>query len=363
MMKIVFLGYLHGFGGAERQIVMLANAMASRGHNVTLVSLCDDNQCYRLDEEVKYIFLPDKGFGKLKILFRYEGVKKILKKIKPDLTVHFWYQTVYLTSLMRKKYVGKIIFSERGDPGDSEYSGLLGIARRLTLPQISGFVFQTRGAQSYFDKKIQERSTVIYNPVFVMNKKSASDVYDVSEQKNVIINVGRLHPQKNQKLLIDAFSIIADQFPNYTLEIYGEGGLKSDLQSQIDKLNLSNRVFLKGTSKKIHEIMQSSSLFVLSSDYEGMPNALLEAMALGLPCISTDCRPGGAREVITDGVDGIITKLGDKNDLAKAMAYLISNPKKREELSENAVMKMAQFQPAEIYDEWESFFLEKINNN
>ena len=354
IMKIVFLSYLHGFGGAEKQIVMLANAMAERGHDVTLISICADNNCYDLSDKVKYIFLPDRKTNVLRIITRYYDIRKKLAELKPDATISFWFQSAYMTALMKKSITGKVIYAERGDPGDKEYSGLLGVMRSLTLPLIEGFVFQSKGAQSYFSDSVQNRSTVIPNPVFVKDE----DYPAVNERRKAVVTVGRLHPQKNQKLLIDAFSLITDQLPEYTLEIYGDGKLKGELQKRIDDLGLHNRAFLKGTSKEIHKLIYDASLFVLSSDYEGLPNTLLEAMALGIPCISTDCKPGGAREIIDDGIDGIIVDRGNQKELAEQILHVINNEAYSKRLSKNAIQKMKLFSPNEIYSEWEEFLIE-----
>lgn len=348
-MKIVFLSYLHGFGGAEKQIIMLANAMVERGHDVTLISICADNNCYFLDERVKYIFLPDRQKGILRIAGRYQDIKEKLKELRPDATVSFWFQSAYLTAAMPKSITGKVIYSERGDPGDKEYKGFLGIVRKMTLPHIDGFVFQSRGAQKYFNSKVQKRSAVIPNPVFV----NAEDFPEVHVRRKAIVTVGRLHPQKNQKLLIDAFAMIASQIPEYTLEIYGDGELKETLQKQINDLNLAERAHLKGTSKQIHKLIYDASLFVLSSDYEGLPNTLLEAMSLGIPSISTDCKPGGAREIIQDGVTGIITPIGDKEKLAEAIMCLLSDKQKGQKMADKARISMSHFTPARVYDKWE----------
>lgn len=350
-MKIVFLAYLHGFGGAEKQIVMLANAMAERGHDVTLISICADNNCYTLDSRVKYIFLPDRETNALRIITRFQDIKKELIGIKPAVTVNFWFQSAYMAALMNKTITGKVIYSERGDPGDKEYSGVLGLIRKLTLPRIDGFVFQSKGAQSYFDNKVQQRSVVIPNPVFL----SAEDCPAVRERRKTIVNVGRLHSQKNQELLIDAFAEIADKIPEYTLEIYGDGELKMALQTKIDSLALTNRVFLKGTSKQIHRLIYDASLFVLSSDYEGIPNTLLEAMSLGIPCISTDCRPGGAREIIEDGVDGTIVPVCDKEKLSNAILTALLHTNRVEKMAMVAKRNMSRYAPNQIYSKWNQF--------
>ena len=166
-MKIVFLSYLHGFGGAEKQNIMLANSMVGKGHDVTLISICANNVCYELDSRIKYIYLPDRVKGPLRILDRFLGIRKLLNEIRPDVTVNFWFQSSYLTALMKKNTVGKVIYSERGDPGDKEYSGVLGIVRNIVLPRIDGFVFQSRGAQNYFNDSVKEKSVVNPNPLFI----------------------------------------------------------------------------------------------------------------------------------------------------------------------------------------------------
>lgn len=348
-MRIVFLSYLHGFGGAEKQNVMLANAMAERGHDVTLISIFADNNCYELNHSVKYIFLPDRGAKANRIITRYQDIKRLLKELHPDVTINFWFQSAYMTAMMKKSITGKVIYSERGDPGDKEYSGALGVIRKLTLPRIDGFVFQSKGAQNYFNNKIQKRSIVIPNPVFVRAEAYPS----VTNRRKAIVNVGRLHPQKNQKLLIDAFALVEEKIPEYTLEIYGDGELKEELQSYIDKMGLADRVFLKGTSKQIHQLIYDASLFVLSSDYEGLPNTLLEAMALGIPSISTDCKPGGAREIIDNGINGLVTPIGGKEQLADAIMRLLTDNQTAKQMSEKAKSKMRGFSPSEIYARWE----------
>lgn len=351
-MKIVFLSYLHGFGGAEKQNVMLANSMVDKGHDVTLISICANNICYELDSRIKYIFLPDRVSGPLRIVDRFLGIRKILNEIKPDITVNFWFQSAYMTALMKKSIVGKVIYSERGDPGDKEYSGALGLVRKIVLPRIDGFVFQSNGAQNYFNDRVKERSVVIPNPVFIDRNNYPSSVV----RKKRIITVGRLHPQKNHKLLIDSFALIASMFPDYSLEIYGDGELKNITQEYINEKKMGSQIKLMGTSKEIYNEMFDASVFVLSSDYEGLPNTLIEAMALGIPCISTDCKPGGARDIITHKEDGIIVPRNNPERMSEAIKYLLSNPDKSERMAAKASENMKKFQPGIVYDKWETYF-------
>ena len=194
---------------------------------------------------------------------------------------------------------------------------------------------------------------MIPNPVFV----KAEDYPKVKERRKAIVTVGRLHPQKNHKLLIDAFALVADQISDYTLEIYGDGELKDELQRHIDDLGLNNRVFLKGTSKEIHKLIYDAALFVLSSDYEGLPNTLLEAIALGIPSISTDCRPGGAREIIEDGINGRIVPIGSEKILATEILTVLSDTELTEKYSKNALISSRRFNTENIYNLWTDYIL------
>lgn len=356
-MKIVFLSYLHGFGGAEKQNIMLANSMAERGHDVTVVSICANDLKYPLNEKINCVFLPDRKTNALRVVTRYSDIRRTLKKLNPDVTVSFWFQSAYMTAFMNKRITGKIIYSERGDPGDKEYSGVLGMIRGVSLPRIDGFVFQSKGAQQYFDKRIQKRSVIIPNPVFLNLKESGS----IPQRRNAIVTIGRLHPQKNQKLLINAFISLVPSLPDdFRLEIYGDGELADSLQQMIDENKMRDRIILMGTSPDVHDKIKDAALFVLSSDYEGLPNTLLEAMALGVPCISTDCRPGGAREIITDGEDGYIVPVGDARRLAEKMLEVIQNKALQERFSALGKEKMKQFVPSVIYDKWEGYMTDLL---
>ena len=351
-MRIAVVAYLHGSGGAERQITMLANALADRGHDVQMLVLAENNPKYPISEKVHIIDLSgDEGTGKLRSIKRFFAYRQAIRQLSPDVSIHFNFQSAYFSAALPKTEVGKVIYSERGDPGDAEYDGLMGAVRKLVLPHIDGFVFQSRGAQSYFDDEVQSRSIVIPNPVYV----NRSDYPELTKRKKMIVSVGRLHKQKNQELLIEAFSRIAGSFPEYELLIFGEGELEAYLSQKIDVLGLQGRVRLMGTTRRLHEAIYDASLFVLSSDYEGLPNALLEAMALGLPCISTDCRPGGAREIICDGKDGLIVPIGDAEKLSEAMRSLLSNPEYAKQLAERAQESIARFRAGEVYGRWESF--------
>ena len=352
-MKVACVGYLHGAGGAERQIIMLANELSGRGHEVSLIILVENKSKYNISKNVKIYDLTDIEIkGRNKILKRFQALKCILGEIKPDISIHFWLQSAYFCAMMAKSVSGQVIYSERGDPGDKEYKGILGMVRFITFMRIDGLVFQSKEAQKYFKKSIINKSVVIHNSVFIPENKY---LLPCKKREKKIVNVGRLHPQKNQEMLIRSFKKIADDFPEYILEIYGDGELKSDLLALIEDLDLQKRVFLKGTTTNILDYIYTASLFILSSDYEGMPNALMEAMAIGVPCISTDCRPGGARALIKHGINGWITPIGDVDSLALLMDNVLQKKENTDLVIENAMKIRKTHSKKAVFDKWEQY--------
>lgn len=352
-MKIVCVGYLHGAGGAERQIIMLANALAKRKHEVHLIVLVENNSKYSIEQSVIVHDLTavEKRNGN-RIVERFRALKSELAKIQPDVSIHYWLQSAYMCAMMKKSITGHVIYSERGDPGDAEYKGVLGIVRFLAFRRVDGFVFQSEGARDYFKGRVVKKSVVIRNSVELPEGRFLEPCQN---REKKIVNVGRLHPQKNQQLLINSFAKIANQFPEYILEIYGDGELKESLQEQIDQLGLHDRIYLKGITQNILEKVYTASLFVLTSDYEGMPNALMEAMAVGVPCISTDCRPGGARELIENGKNGWIVPVNNVDALSDKIRNVLNTLSESGNIAKKAIEIRHTYSSYIVFNRWDRF--------
>ena len=354
-MKILTVGYLHGAGGAERQIILLSNQLAHRGHEVTLCVLAENNSPYKIDDKVRIVDVSNVEINNNssvgKIIKRLCAFRKVVKQTKPDAIINYNLQSAYFCLTLCKKQRSKVVYSERGDPYDAEYSGLLGKVRDITVKRMDGLVFQSEGARDFFDDSIKKKSVVIHNSVNVPQEKYPTP----AEREKRIVNVGRLHPQKNQKLLIDAFAQVTKAFPDYVLEIYGDGELHDDLQKQIDDLGLHDKVTIYPSRKNIWDCIYKASLFVLTSDFEGMPNALMEAMALGLPCVSTDCRPGGARSLIENGKNGFIVPVGDVAALSWAMSQCLSKQDVSERIAFDAKKIVETHSEKVLFDKWEEF--------
>ncbi len=352
-MKILSVGYFHGAGGAQRQLIMLSNMFAEKGNEVYLCVMADNKIPYELNKKISVVDITcaEKEAG-LSIINRYIEYKKVVKKIKPDIILCFNLQTTYLSVALPKKYRKKIVYSERNDPSDKEYKGILGVVRYLTFKYVDGFVFQTKGARDYFDASIRSKSVIIPNSISISS--SQYQLPRVREKR--IVNVGRLHPQKNQLLLIESFAKIVPDFPDYILEIYGDGQLKDFLTCKTRELGVENRVRFIPSQKNIHDCINNAALFVLTSDYEGMPNALMEAMVLGLPCISTDCSPGGARDLIENDVNGIIVPCRNAEILAEKMKTILSDPVGASKIGIKAMEIERSHSKIIIFEKWNSFF-------
>lgn len=353
-MKLLFVGYLHGFGGAEKQITMLANAMDFKGYNVSFISLSDNNLCYPLSEKIYYTSQRDHGNNRvINIVNRLKFLKSTIDKVSPDLIVHFNMQSAYFCAILGDKYASRSIYAERTDPYDESYGGVAGVLRNYMIRKVSGFVFQTKGARDFFPDYVRKKSIVINNPILI----NPDDYKRTVNPDKRVVSVGRLHNQKNHQLFIRAISKLSNEFNDYRFEIYGDGELEEELNTLIRNLNLSNIVFLMGSHEDILEKIRNASLFVLSSDYEGMPNTLMEAMALGIPCVSTDCRPGGARELIRDGSEGRIVPCKREEELAKAIRDSLVDYTTSIEMAKKAKERIKKLRPEIIYKQWEDYFL------
>ena len=351
-MKIVFnLGSLEK-GGAERVASNLCNYLV-RNNNVSIITSIKGNSYYKLNENIKLYNLdqgkPARSFFK-KNISRLKKMKYLIKKIKPDIIISFLpepsYRILFLKIFNRKL---KIIVSVRNDPKVEYKSKINRLVMKMLYPLANGFVFQTEEAKEYFSKKIQDKSIIIPNPI---NEEFICEPYTGKREKK-IVTVGRLEEQKNHKMLIEAFSKLPEEFKEYKLIIYGEGSLRNKLEEQINELKLKDRVLLPGQVDNIKEKIYKASLFVLSSNYEGMPNALMEAMALGIPCISTDCPCGGPRFLIKNKKSGFLVKEEDIKTMTKLIRQVLNcNEIDINNIISEAQKKISEIKPSKINKKW-----------
>lgn len=334
--KITYIAGSMGSGGAERVISILANSYAKDGWEVDIIMLLNNICYYSLHENVKLI--PMCNTTKARVLFFPVWIRSLRNYFiqnDPDIIVSFIARINLITIIASLGLNKRIIISERSNPKKDGRSIIIKFMTMVLYPLADKIIFQTRAAQLNFSSRIQKKSQIIPNPIVV--ESIAKENID-----SIIVSVGRLRPEKNHRMLIEAFHKIKKDFPNYKLFIYGEGPLRIILNSQIKKLELEDSVFLPGNVTNIHERISNSEIFVLPSNHEGLSNALLEAMLMGLPCISTNYE--GVSEIIEDGQNGIITPIDDVDSMYKSIRALIEDKKKARYLGKEAnksVQKMS----------------------
>ena len=353
-MNITFVTPGMGYGGAERVISILSNQWTLMGHNVAILIVGENSDCvYSLDDRVKIQNVGNlNGKPIIAHMKLIKNIKKVMFSLNTDIAVSFMNDTCAFTALALKHTKIPVFYSERNDPTRVNQRKIDKLYRKIVERYSKGFVFQTEGAKLHYKKSVQDKSTVILNPFNAENLP----FYDFEKRNKEIVSVGRLQPQKNQKLLIDAFSLIANDFTDYKLKIYGDGQLREELQKQIVDYGLTEQIILMGAHKDIFNKISTASLFVLSSDFEGLPNTLIEAMCIGIPSVSTDCSPGGARELIVDGKNGIIVPRNDKCALADAIRKVLSDEKLAKKISEECKKVSERMKCEKISKQWLDFF-------
>ena len=327
-MKYFFITASMVGGGTERVISILANHFAKKGNDVTILMTANDTIDYELDNRIcTKLITTNTGGSILKRLERIQKLRQIYKENLDAAFYSFGTETNLFAILAGLGERVNLILSERNDPNRCTYK----LLRDVIYFFGNKFVFQTEQAKRYFSKRIQNRSAVIPNPI----REDIGESYQGVRKKRVVA-VGRLEPQKNQKLLLEAFQLFHNEYQEFYLDIYGQGPCLDELKRETEKLNIVENVHFKGFSKNILEEIQDASMYVLSSDYEGIPNSLLEAMAIGLPVISTNCPIGGPESVICNGINGILVETGNAAQLAESMCYYAKCPEKAAEFGEKA---------------------------
>lgn len=344
--RIVFLLGSMRRDGAERVISILANSYADKGWNVDILTLLDDRCAYELNTKINVMPLSSNGKSRLRQLPNWLwGIRKYVKQNNPDKIVSFFARINLITLLASFRLKKHITISERNDPTKDGRTIIVRIATHLIYPLADCVIFQTKWAQSCFPPRIKKKSVVIPNPIYV-------NAHASKEKKKKIVAVGRLIEQKNHLMLIRAFKKVHEEYPEYSLYIYGEGSLREALTNQIKEMSLIDAVFLPGNIQNIHEEIADAEMFVLSSNYEGLSNALLEAMMMGLSCISTDC--AGSNEVIIDRENGLLVPVAAVDKFADAMKQLIANKELAISIGQNAALSSKTFESIKILKQWEN---------
>jgi GalNAc-alpha-(1->4)-GalNAc-alpha-(1->3)-diNAcBac-PP-undecaprenol alpha-1,4-N-acetyl-D-galactosaminyltransferase len=369
-MKVTLVVSSLSCGGAERAVILITEGLIKKGYEVSLITIAGtEKDFYKVPDGVNRLALniakqsPTLIHALWNNLYRFRVLRQAICSLQPDAVISHMCPSNILTliSLLKTEY--PVIVTEQVDPKMSLDQGWWGKLRRLFYPLAAKVVSVSLGVDQNFEWLPKGKRSVIYNPLQVMNdEKSIINLpKGVDPNAKWVMAMGRLDYQKNFELLLSAFHKLVDKHPDWQLLIFGEGLLRQKLEVMVENLGLTNQVLLPGVTNHAISILKRANLFVLSSRFEGLPLVLLEALACGLPIISTDC-PSGPREVIQDGINGVLVPSEDISALAKAMDYLMSNEVERKRLAENAPEASRRFSLDTVTEKWELLLHEVVHS-
>jgi glycosyltransferase involved in cell wall biosynthesis len=349
--EVIFISNFLGNGGAARVITLLADKLSTSGYQVTIISFPYEGIEYPKYEKITYIKLVPKGQGINKIISRINLLRNELKKFNNAAVISFEYFVNMQTVIASIGLHNRVIVSERNAPDQVGGKFPTNIIRNMLYLICDTLVCQTPDAKAYFPKGVQKHTVIIPNPI----KDDLPEPWK-GERIHEIVNFCRLEKQKNLPLLIEAFIMFRSSHQDYTLAIYGDGNEKESIAQYICDKDIQNCISLHSAVTDIHERILKSAMFISSSNYEGLSNSMLEAMALGLPCIVTDCPCGGARMVIKNRENGVLVPVGDRDALVNAMNWVIDNPDECRKLSAAALNIRKELDIEEIVAKWKVLF-------
>lgn len=346
------------WGGTERVAVNLAEYLHGNGHRVTIVTT------YKLDDEMplsegisRVVTEPaDMVFDGGRIANfrkRCANLRGVWNTIAPDVILSFIGKNNMMALLTTGRMNIPVYVAVRGEPTAEYYNSVLRLVSKTLFGKATGIIMQTRQSISYFPKRLQKKCVILRNP---LNPKFAEPNQGRTPE-HTIVTVGRCDANKNQKMLIDAFIRIADKYPDERVIIYGDGCIRDELIQYVADKGYADRINLPGVTDDTREAIKNAGVFVLTSDTEGMPNALIEAMCMGLPVISTDCPCGGPAELIEDGKNGLLVPVRDTDALTTALDRLLSDEQLRRSLGEAATGIREELEPNKVNKEWEEYLM------
>lgn len=354
-----------GSGGAERVLSTMANYWAEHGHGVTVITLdSKDSDFYALLPQVQRVGLAlmqdsTGGFSAVKHnLKRLMALCRSIRRSRPEAVISFMDRTNVLTLLATRGLKTRIIVSERVDPSRHDCPRVWSWIRLVAYPWADCVVCQTDSVRRWMNRHIRRaRIAVIPNPVSPPQVDPLQTASTDAERLALhghptVAAMGRLTAQKGFDLLISAFAGAVRTNPAWRLVILGDGPQRDQLILLARSFQVQEKVSLPGILKNPFSLLRQADIFVLPSRYEGFPNALLEAMACGLPVVSFDC-PSGPADIIRHGVDGLLVPAQNVDALARAMAALMNDEKWRSRLSSKAVEVAQRFSLERVMGMWE----------
>ena len=353
MKKIDIITRAMTSGGAERVIAQLANYFTEKEISCRIITTENGEVMYPLHEKIDIVAIGKKSNNKvIDRILRYKTIRSVVQKNKADVVLTMPEDTGIYAILALIGTGIPVYVSERNNPWVMPDVKITRLLRKVAYPFAQGIIFQTQMAKSFFPQYIQKKGVVLQNPV---DATRIPEPY-IGERKKVFSAVGRLEPQKNFPMLIRAFSEFHKREKDYKLVIYGEGRERINIENLIKELHLENSVSLPGRNKDVLNCINDCAAFILSSDYEGMPNALIEAMCMGMPVISTDCPSGGPREIIENEKNGLLIPVNDELRMTQAMFNIIKDGNSCL-LGQNAYKTGKHLMDASVFEDWKNVLI------
>jgi len=357
IMKVCFFIWGLRAAGAERVLTLLANTWAGKGWEVVVLTMEPPGQApfYPLAPSVmvRPLDLIRDSAGPISGLFnnvrRVRTIRRAIAETAPEVVISFIDGGNILSILATRGLGIPVVISERTDPSRRSLGRVWGLLRDLTYPLASVAVFQSRAVLAWFPPRVGSKGRVIPNPV--PPPPPAAPATENREARRVVA-LGRLHPVKGFDLLLPAFKMALAEVPGWTLDIWGEGPEREALDRLAGDLGLREAVRFRGLTEDAYQVLRGSDLYVLSSRVEGFPNALVEAMACGLPVISTDFG-GAARDIVQDGVNGLLVPAEDPGAMAAAMVRLMRDGGERQRLGGRATEVVQRYSTDRVVGLWE----------
>lgn len=357
-MRIAMLISALSRGGAEHVQVNLADYLIKQGHQVIMVTQYQKENEYPLNPAAKRIVsdINETEATNSRIINfarRFRKLRRIWKSEKPDVILSFIGKNNIMAIITSLCLPVSTAVSVRGEPREEYYSNGLRLIAKGLFHFADGIILQTEKCRSFFPSGVQKKAVILKNPV---HSSFFREPYTGPRDKTIVA-VGRIDENKNHRMLIQAFAQIADEFPDYKLIIYGDGDKKEELQDVVKKLDLADRIVFGGRIENVADAIYKTRVFVLSSDTEGMPNTLLEAMALGLTVVSTDCPCGGPAEIIEHGKNGILVPVRDEKAMKENLQFLLNHLQEADEMGKNARITSEIYKPERVLPEWEEYLI------
>ncbi len=341
-------------GGTEKVIATLSNHWVKKGYKITILMIGGDDVAYELDDRIEVKCLSGATGGSAKGRFdRIKAMRHAFKEDKNAVILAMGSVSSMFSVIAAAGLPNRVIVTERNDPNVLNHRPIKLFEKwiRNGLYYVSnGIVFQTDMARECFPTSFKYMSTVIMNPI--SEELPEPTLYETRDK--VVMTAGRLTAQKNHKMLIDAFVRFHQTDPDYTLNIFGEGELKEELEQYVANKGASGYICFKGFSDKIHDEMNRSRIYVSSSDWEGISNSLMEAMSMGMAVIATDCPVGGNSMLIDDGVNGILIHKGNTEQLVEKLC-IFADSINAKMVAEEAVEVRTKCSVDRIANTWERF--------